>query len=112
MCRLIAGLNIHMFPQGSGLREAVIYAEDAIKADGFQPPAPATATPGDAHAPVLTADEAADAAGAGRTEDAAGAAAAADAAGAGRTEDAAGAAAAADSAGDGRTRARRRRRYG
>ena len=32
MGRLIAGLNVHMFPQGRGLREAIVYADDAAPA--------------------------------------------------------------------------------
>ncbi len=52
MGRLIAGLNVHMFPQTQGIREAIAYAADALPAGGFQPPAPPSAAPG-----VTTADE-------------------------------------------------------
>ena len=39
---LIAGPNVQ---QGPGIREAVVYAADAIPVDGFQQPAPTAATP-------------------------------------------------------------------
>ena len=57
MGRLIAGLNVHMFPQGPGPREAIVYADDAVPADGFTPPASATAPFGTAPEPASTAGD-------------------------------------------------------
>ena len=50
--RLIAGLNVHMFPQGQGTHEAVVYAADTIPVDVFLQPAPTRATPGSGVAPA------------------------------------------------------------
>ena len=50
--------GFHMFPLEPGLREEVVYTEDAIPADGFRPPAPAATPLGAAPAPALPADKA------------------------------------------------------
>jgi hypothetical protein len=57
MGRLIAGLSVHMSLQGPGIRQPLVYAEDAFPAGGFQPPVPTTTTHGVVPAPASTADE-------------------------------------------------------
>jgi hypothetical protein len=71
MGRLIAGLNVHMFLQGRGLREAVVYADDAVPADGFTQPATATTPFGTAPVPASTACEGGAGTGAGQARPAA-----------------------------------------